>query len=315
MRRGRPWTGAGLTGAHRRVIMRARGNAGSPSAGHGTRIGGHMQTPAPFGYERATSVEHAVACSSSSGPRPGSSPAATPAADDEAAPGPARAPHRHQRPRRRARLHPGRRRRAAHRRDVPARRAARLGRRRRALPDPPRRRAGDRRPDRAQPWHRRRLALPGRPGRRPVGRFAALGPTVVIRRLAGTRTVPVREFHVGPTRRSSGPPRCSPRSACRSARAAAAPTRRSSGASATGRLPPPAPACGWTATRSPTSASVSPPSAPSTSARRRPRTSLRGQTATDEVIAAAGDARRRAQPTRPPTNADPPTTSGTSPAS
>ena len=37
-----------------------------------------------------------------------------------------------------------------------------------ALPDLPRRRAGHRRPGRAQPRHPRRLALPGRPDRGPV---------------------------------------------------------------------------------------------------------------------------------------------------
>ena len=42
---------------------------------------------------------------------------------------------------------------------------------RRALPGVPRRRAGDRRPGRAQPRHDRRLAVPGRRGRGPVRRL------------------------------------------------------------------------------------------------------------------------------------------------
>ena len=67
-----------------------------------------------------------------------------------------------------------------------------------ALPDPARRRAGDRRPDRAQLGHDRWLAVPGRPVRGPVGR---------VRRAPGHRgdpgprrppQVPVREFHLGP---------------------------------------------------------------------------------------------------------------------
>ena len=48
-----------------------------------------------------------------------------------------------------------------------------------------------------------------------------------------------------------GMPRSSPRSACRSATDVAAPTRRSNAAPATGRSPPSPPSCGWTATRSP----------------------------------------------------------------
>ena len=46
-----------------------------------------------------------------------------------------------------------------------------VGRARRALPDLPGRRAGHRRPGRAQPRHPGRLALPGRPVRGPVRRL------------------------------------------------------------------------------------------------------------------------------------------------
>ena len=52
----------------------------------------------------------------------------------------------------------------------------------RALPGLPRRRAGDRRPGRAQPRHDRRLALPGRRGRGPLrGRVGAEGAASSIR--------------------------------------------------------------------------------------------------------------------------------------
>ena len=57
-----------------------------------------MQVPAPFDYERATSVEHALALLQAT--RPGGAPAGRrplAAADDEAAPRRARVPHRHQR--------------------------------------------------------------------------------------------------------------------------------------------------------------------------------------------------------------------------
>ena len=57
------------------------------------------------------------------------------------------------------------------RRAHPARGAARLRRRRPAVPDRPRRREGDRRPGRPQPRHDRRLARPGRPGRGPHHRL------------------------------------------------------------------------------------------------------------------------------------------------
>ena len=91
---------------------------------------------------------------------------------------------------------------AAHRRDGPARRAAALGGRRRALPDPARRRARDRRPGGPQPGHGRRVGVPGRPVRGPVrrvgraaGRGGDRGPD---RERSRPRVVPVREFHQGP---------------------------------------------------------------------------------------------------------------------
>ena len=74
-----------------------------------------------------------------------------------------------------------------------------VGGRRRALPGAARRRARDRRPGRAQPRHDRRVAVPGRSGRGSLG-----GAVGAPRRRrdpvgsAGTRTVPVRELHTGP---------------------------------------------------------------------------------------------------------------------
>ena len=66
------------------------------------------------------------------------------------------------------------------------------------------------------------------------------------------------DFHVGPymtaVRRRRAPHRDP---AAAAGRAPAARTRRSSGARATGRSPPPRPPCGWTAARSPTPASRS----------------------------------------------------------
>ena len=93
---------------------------------------------------------------------------AQPAADDEAAARVARAPGRHQRPRR-PRLHPRGGRRGRDRGADPARRPARVRAARPAAAGVPRRRAGDRRPGRAQPRHDRRVAVPGRRRRGPVG--------------------------------------------------------------------------------------------------------------------------------------------------
>ena len=57
----------------------------------------------------------------------------------------------------------------------------------------------DRRPHRPQPRHHRRLAVPGRPGRRPVARSPPpCGPTWSCGPAAGSRIVPAREFTDGP---------------------------------------------------------------------------------------------------------------------
>ncbi len=126
-----------------------------------------MQTPAPFEYERATSLEGAIASlrehEDSRIIAGGHSllpmmklRLAQPVAAD-----------RHQRPHGPA-VHPRGGRRDRDRRAHPPRRAARVRAAARALPGLPRRRAGDRRPGGAQPRHDRRLALPGRRGRGPV---------------------------------------------------------------------------------------------------------------------------------------------------
>ena len=69
----------------------------------------------------------------------------------------------------------------------------------RALPALPRRRAGDRRPGGAQPRHDRRLAVPGRRGRGPLGgllrRRRRTSSSAAPRASA---TVSMEDFHVGP---------------------------------------------------------------------------------------------------------------------
>ena len=182
--------------------------------------------------------------------------------DDEAAAGPPGGPDRHQRPHR-AGLHPadgdelciGALTRHA--------RAARLAGRRRALPDLPRRGAGHRRPDRAQPGHRRRLAVPGRPVRGPLrgvrrGQRGRGDPRV----RTATRRCRSASSTSGRTRPSSPPASCwssrcirhpDPRRAA--GISAAARTRRWNAGSATGRWPRPGRRSGWTARRSRTPAS------------------------------------------------------------
>ena len=153
------------------------------------------------------------------------------------------------------------RRRAAGRRADPARGAARVRRRRAALPDRARRREGHRRPGGAQPRHDRRLARPGRPGRGPHHRLRRPprpGRHRRARRRARRRhgrlpPRPVRD-RVRAARADHRDPVPDP------GRARAAPTRRSSAGSATGPSAPPAPRSGWPRTaRSPTPRSGSPP--------------------------------------------------------
>ena len=153
----------------------------------------------------------------------------------------------------------------------------------RRLPAVRRRRAGDRRPGRPQPGHDRRLAVPGRRGRGPVrgllgGEGAGRDPRR--RGRAGGRDggLPRRAVHDGRRCRA----RCSPRCDCRCAPARAAHTRRSSAGPAIGRSPRPRPRSGSTAVASPTSASRSArsgsrrstsPAPRSSCAASRPRTS------------------------------------------
>ena len=70
---------------------------------------------------------------------------------------------------------------------------------RRALPAVPRRRAGDRRPGRAQPRHDRRLAVPGRRGRGPLRRLhGRQGARRDPRRRTASASSSMEDFHVGP---------------------------------------------------------------------------------------------------------------------
>ncbi len=217
-----------------------------------------MQTPAPFEYERATSVEGAIASLQRLGPEARiiagghsllpmmklrlASPEHLVDINDLA----------------RARLHPRAGRRDPDRRADPPRRPAALRAARAPLPAVRRRRAGDRRPGRAQPRHDRRLALPGRRRRGPLGRLRGrqgrrrdpLGRRRARREHGG---LPRRPVHDGGQRRRAahrGPPEGP-------GRAPAARTRRSSGAPATGRSRPRRRRCGSRAARSPTPGSRS----------------------------------------------------------
>ncbi len=173
----------------------------------------------------------------------------------------------------------------------------------RALPDAARRRAGDRRPRGAQPWapSAGRCARPipsedlsaafgaaARRGGRSRGRSRRAG------RCRCASLPPAR------TRPWSGRPRCSPRSGIPirpGAGSAYKKVERRAGdwAVAVGR----APSYGSTETRSPTSASGSPPSgAAALPLPPRPRTRSAAAPADDETIARAGARRRRGVPTR-----------------
>ena len=130
-----------------------------------------MQTPAPFEYERATSVEGAIASLQRLG-----SEARIIAGGHSLLP---MMKLRLANPEHlidindlaELVLHPRAGRRDPDRRADAARRPAEVRAARPALPALPRRRERDRRPGRAQPRHDRRLALPGRRGRGPVGRL------------------------------------------------------------------------------------------------------------------------------------------------
>ena len=158
-----------------------------------------MQTPAPFEYERATSVEGAIASLQRLGPEARiiagghsllpmmklrlASPEHLVDINDLA----------------RARLHPRAGRRDPDRRADPPRRPAALRAARAPLPAVRRRRAGDRRPRRAQPRHDRRLALPGRRRRGPLGRLrGGQGRRRDPRRATASASCAMEDFHVGP---------------------------------------------------------------------------------------------------------------------
>ena len=199
----------------------------------------------------------------------------------------------------------------------PAPGAARVRRAGRGLPDLPRRRAGDRRPGGAQPGHPRRLALPGRPvrgpvrglhdaerelrdprpGRRAGGDHGGVPPRPVRDRGRGRRD-PRRGAHPGPPRR------------------VAARTRRSSGGPATGPWCPAGAAVwmdGGGDHRRPGRAW--PPSARTPPASRRSRTRCAARQPSEELYAAGRRDRRGRAATRSPTSAAAPTTSATWPTS
>ena len=131
-----------------------------------------MQTPAPFGYERATSVDGAIASLQRLG-----SEARVIAGGHSLLP---MMKLRLANPEHLVDINDlaelayirETRRRDPDRRAHPPRRPAQVRPARRALPAVPRRREGDRRPGRAQPRHDRRLAVPGRRGRGPLARSA-----------------------------------------------------------------------------------------------------------------------------------------------
>ena len=133
-----------------------------------------------------------------------------------------------------------------------------------------RRRACDRRPGRPQSRHDRRFAVPGRPGRGPVGGAVGAQGRGRDPRLgrqphcAGARAAhrAVRDGRRG--RRDPHPhPHPDPQRMRQRLREGRTPRP------ATGRSPPSPPSCGWRATRSPTPASDCARSAPSTSCRPR----------------------------------------------
>ena len=237
-----------------------------------------MQVPAPFEYERATSVEHALELLRDLGPEArilaGGHSLLPMMKLRLASPG---VPDRHRRPGRRARLRARGRRRDQDRRHDPPPRAARIRAAGGALGDLHRRRARDRRPGRPQPRDDRRRPLPGRPvrgperglrgDRRPDGdprarRRAHARHARVPPRPLPDRRRRRRDAGRDPGRRSEATP--------------AAPTRSSTAASGTGRWRRPAPRSSSTAASSPTPASRSPRSASPVTCRRR-RGSARGR--------------------------------------
>ena len=250
-----------------------------------------MQTPAPFEYERATSVEGAIASLERLGPE-----ARIIAGGHSLLP---MMKLRLANPEHlidindldRALLHPRGGRRDPDRRADPARRAAEVRAARRALPALPRRRERDRRPGRAQPRHDRRLALPGRRGRGPLGRLlGGQGAGRDPRRRAASGWSAMEDFHVGPVhdrgRRRRDAHRGAPR---RCAPAPAARTRRSSAAPATGRSPPRRRRSGSTAARSPTPASRSARSGSRPSTSPAPRSCCAARRRREELFAQAGE--------------------------
>ena len=201
-----------------------------------------MQTPAPFEYDRAASVDDALGAARAPRTRgPAHRRRPQPAADDEAAPGAARGPRRHQRPDRPV-VHPGRGRRDRHRRHDPPR--ATCWRRpcwASTTPSSPT-------PSASSPtrWCATGAPSAGRSARPTRPRTSPPSPPrcdaeIVRRSVVGTRRCRPASSTTARTRPWSGRRRSSPRCGCRSGPARAARTRRSSGGSVTGRWRPPGP--------------------------------------------------------------------------
>ena len=169
-----------------------------------------------------------------------------------------------------------------------------------ALPDLPRRRTGRRGPDRPPVGHHRRVAVPGRPVR---------GPVRGVRRGARDRG------HPRPGRRPGGPgARVPPRpvrdrhrpgraagrdpgAACTPARGAR--TRRWRAGSATGRWPPPGRCSGWKSSTIKEAGIGLTAVAAEHFVAAEAEDCLRGKPATEENFASRREDRRRALPPRP----------------
>ena len=187
-----------------------------------------------------------------------------------------------------------------------------------AVPDRPRRGEGHRRPGRAQPRHDRRLARPGRPGRGPHhGLRRPRAPRWSSPARAGERTVDMAEFHRGPYETAVRAARAAHRDPVPDPRRArAAPTRRSSAGSATGRSAPPAPPSAMAEDGTIADADDRPHRPRARGAGRpTPPPCCVGQRPSEDLFAEAGRLAARGQRTRSRTSAARSTTSGTSPTS
>ena len=252
-----------------------------------------MQTPAPIEYERATSVENAIALLEEHGPE-----ARVIAGGHSLLP---MMKLRLANPERLIdindleqlsyiREQDGEiRHRGA---DTPLR-AARVRAARPALPGLRRRRAGDRRPGGAKPRHDRRLAAQADAAEDLSAVCAALKAQVVIAGSAGERTVSMDEFHVGPYQTAVGDAeilvevRVPLRAGAGSAHEK---VERRAGDWAIVAV---SAASGWTAARSPTRASALSAVGPTTIHASRAEELLRGKTPSEDLFARGGRDRLR----------------------